>query len=64
MRSNAFHKDWLLCLQELGMPSNHFAWAMAKPPVAFPKPPRPYSLISVLSFDEEEYANHPADGGT
>ena len=46
------------------MPLNHSAWVVAKPPVAFPDSPKPYSPIFVPSFDKEEYANYLADGRT
>ena len=52
------------------MPPDNPAWAAVKPPVAFPDPPEPYSLIFLLGFYEDVYANRPskedeveADGG-
>ncbi|GFY83187.1 hypothetical protein Acr_02g0014270 [Actinidia rufa] len=50
-------------LKELNTSAKHPAWNVVAPEVEVPDPPEPYSPILLLDFNEEEYANQPAEDG-
>ena len=52
-----------MCLKEFDTPSDHPAWAIVKPSVAYSDPYFvPYSSILFPSFDEKEYFRWPEKG--
>ncbi|GFS41770.1 hypothetical protein Acr_00g0076360 [Actinidia rufa] len=51
-----FQDRWLACLKELGVASDHPAWAALPPLIQLPNPPATYPLTILPGFNKEEYA--------
>ncbi|GFZ00870.1 hypothetical protein Acr_14g0005050 [Actinidia rufa] len=52
-------EGWLACMAKLGILKDNPAWAKATFVTEFLESPKPYSLLILPSFNEEEYMNEP-----